>query len=121
MTTKTKVEILEGTLDLLNSPERWAKGVLHCGTPNTGEAWCLIGAINQVAFGIWTWVSNTTPEYGELVSLLDAMAKERGYLTSYTCPANGIVYFNNAPETEYEDVRLFLKEALERVRSELDE
>lgn len=116
---KTVAELIEGVLDMLNSPDKWCKERLH-RTTDEGEQYCLLGALNMVAVGeSYCWQS-PTDEHRSVLQLFDELAKEKGYAPPWgegrkIGSAEYLVQFNNAPETEYEDLRLFLKEALERV------
>lgn len=104
----TAAEIIEGMLDILNGPDRWCKNIL-----NDGQAYCLVGALNKVTTGTWCWALERSEGHRQVVEILDDLARERGF--SHDGDYYGIVEFNNAAETEYEDIRMFLKEALERV------
>jgi len=104
----TKAEIIEGMLNLVNGPEKWCKYTLY-ETVNEVERYCLLGALMKVTSGdALRW----SVEVDGMIDLFDDLAVTKGYGKTYERPS---VEFNNAPETEYEDLRLFLKEALERV------
>ena len=104
-----KAEIIEGMLDLVDSPDKWCKHVLSRTDENGVEQFCLLGAMMRVRTGeYYRWTEDMAP----VITLFNEIAGELGYEDEYwDSPA---VQFNNAPETEYEDLRLFLKEALVR-------
>jgi len=106
----TKTEIIDGMLDLLNGPEKWCKHILKRVDENGQASYCLLGALMHVTNdNPYVWSHGLD----EMVDLFDHLATEKGYQWG---PLNRpCVEFNNANETEYEDLRLFLKEAKERV------
>lgn len=113
----TKTEIIEGMLDLLNSPERWVKNFLSARGPGGKESYCLLGAMFQVATGKACWSTTYRREdVADAIRALGVLAHEKGYVSEYhySDAAHSVAMFNNAVETEYEDIRLFLKEALVR-------
>lgn len=104
----THAEIVEGMLTILNGPDSWCKGVLH----DSEGRHCLLGALHVVMkCDYWTYSDELLP----LLNVMDGIAREKGYQATYPGHGGPTVEFNNARETEYEDVRLFLKEVLVRV------
>jgi hypothetical protein len=113
----TEVEIIEGMLNILDCDEHWCKGLLQ---DDGGTQHCLMGAFNLTVSNITSYYYrfSYTPEEHTVIETLAALAVDRGYgLNDERIPLGlrQIVEFNNAPETTWEDVRLLLKEALERV------
>ena len=106
-------------LGKLNSPEKWCKFEL-ANYEGGVESMCLMGALNKACTGSpFNWIifygGDDHDVAASLVREMDRLAKEKGYGGHLVRLSEATVYFNNAPETEYEDVRLFLKEVLERV------
>ena len=119
-------EIVEAMLDVLNSPEVWCKFLLYNTTEDGVQQHCLMGAMNKVMYGNPVTVSHPIDTDAlasgmYLVHKMDELAIEKGYQEVWGCLRAPVgtgahaVLFNNAVETEYEDLRLFLKETLERV------
>ncbi len=104
-----KSEIIEGMLGLLSGPEHWCKYVLHedLGTP----AWCINGAIMQVATGHWSRRGLGNPDVQAVMEALRHKLQQDGW-------HDEIVAFNNDKHTEYEDVILLLKEAMYDAQAE---
>lgn len=80
----------------------------------SGDSYCLIGALNQVATGRWNW-SCDSPR--GLVKYFNKVACNRGFKDGWHVESN-VIAFNNHPDTTHEDVMLFLKEALYEVKNE---
>lgn len=121
-----KAEIVEEMLGILDSPEKWCKFLLTNTTEDGVEQFCLMGALNKVVYNHAYMVMESADmkrvsEGMQLVDKMDELAIEKGYVARWsgiTAPLGSgahAVDFNNAVETEYEDLRLFLKETLEAV------
>ena len=116
-TTMTKAEIVERMLEELNSPEKWCKFVLNQAVDGV-ESMCLMGALNKVVNGdpgSWCIHNTNDPVIDSLVREMDAVACQKNPSIDSPMLSHPTVCFNNNPKTEYEDMRLFLKEVLERV------
>ena len=114
----TEAEVIEGMLELLNSPERWCKDLLY---DTHADSYCLMGAMHKVMTGRHQWPQfryvADEPErkvYKEVIGLIAAAIPDSDVSGGYDDHECDIVQFNNDRRTEYEDVRLVLKEALER-------
>lgn len=104
--------VIERMLDLLDSEDRWIKNAEH-RTENGVEKYCLIGAQAQALSDLTLNSIKMDPVVEEQRKkviaavdryLRDALQKEHGF--------NSLPSFNDATNTDFEDVRLWLKSAL---------
>lgn len=117
----TDAEAIEGVLGLLNGPEKWCKWRSSSIDNNGNKSYCLGGALSQVLYGkssIWGYRIEDhgyvrDPQWFSLAEKMDANVRDQGYEGFGVGEA--FVQFNNAPEIEYEDIRMLLKEVLEVV------
>jgi hypothetical protein len=119
---KTKVQIVEEMLDILDSPEHWCKHQLERQDNfSAPKQRCILGALNMAHSGTSSFHffdgDDASANALAVRHTMDKLAVEDGYVSAFTAPAmlgSGAhaVAFNNAPETEFEDIRLFLKKTL---------
>lgn len=105
--------VIERMLDLLDSEEAWVKNQAHAVT-NGKSRWCLIGAQGQAQVDLGLQ-SHTLDENRRSV-----MAAISNYLNTQVVEATegrhtSMPSFNDASETDFEDVRLWLKTALHKL------
>lgn len=107
----TKTQIVQGMLDLLDSPEKWTKG--KSATDKDGNSadyyssnavsWCLAGAFGKVA------------NLRRYASYPDWVEEFRGFLSHRCLLEHNVVALpevNDYKLKDYEDMRMFLKRAL---------
>ncbi|HET7110223.1 MAG TPA: hypothetical protein VFI41_05085 [Gemmatimonadales bacterium] len=105
--------VIERMLDLLSSEENWTKGVTHKKGKNGEDQWCLIGAQAQALadLSLSEYQADRTVEEQRRkvlkaveLFLLKSLEEEKGF--------KAMPSFNDADETDFEDIRLWLKTAL---------
>lgn len=113
---KTKTEIIEGMIDLLDTPEHWCKDLLK-----EGDAYCLLGALFMSATGDYQYPFDVIAEPNNpvtsIANQMSRMAADRGASGHYL-PFGAVAAYNNAHDTTHEDIVLFLKEALYDVQAD---
>ena len=112
---KTVANVIEEMLEMLNGPEAWCKHYLH--SPDHKQH-CLVGALNVATLGSPCYGYGTEHDvrvlWNSAIELLSDVANDTGFSPEGHGGVYNVVAFNNHPSTEYEDIRLFLKEALSR-------
>jgi hypothetical protein len=106
--------VVERMLALLPSEEAWVKNTAHRVTDDGKSQWCLIGAMGQAQSDLGLQAhdldENRRRVLAAISNYLNALVTETSEGRYTSMPS-----FNDASETDYEDVRLWLKTALHKL------